>query len=313
MNRKTIHARLSTWTVFFYAIILTGCGLLNKGDGQARAEGNYWRFGTQVYFIDDSPGGLPTRLTGGSNLTHSSSIIRRGDGHVLVIPACKSGIPLTRSDRFPEVLTASNVNCPVDDLSKALGYTERVFTALHIDLNRRFMANRECLTSIDGSVGCAQATGVFVPFEGEGSGGGGGASSGRLDPKLANFSDSVRAWRFDNESDAALMRQCAALDETGEACDPDSRSIRSIRISGTVHEMKDGRYYLAGYDCYVENGYEGEPLRCGQSFDGGEDVGIPQAWIYRFELNGTDLHFKAEMRGKDYTYYLIVDAPLVDP
>jgi len=109
------------------------------------------------------------------------------------------------------------------------------------------------------------------------------------------------------------MWQCAALDETGEACDPGFRNIRSRKISGTVHEMKEGRYYLAGYDCYVENGYEGEPIRCGQSFDGGEDVGIPEAWIYRFELKGAELHFKAEMRGKDYTYYLIVDAPLVDP
>lgn len=293
------------------ALSLTGCGLLDKGDDPQRVDGNYWRFGAQVAFRDDSPEGLPTRLTGGSNLTHPSSIIRRGDGYVLVIPACKSGIPLTRSDRFPEVLTASNVNCPVDDLSKALGYTERVFTALRIDLKRRSLANRECGTSVDGSVGCAQATGTFVPLEGEG--GGGGAASGPLDPKLANFSDSVRAWRFDNASDAAVMWQCAALDGTGEACDPGFRNIRSRKISGTVHEMKDGRYYLAGYDCSVENGYDGEPLRCGQSFDGGEDVGIPQAWIYRFELNGTDLHFKAEMRGKDYTYYLIVDAPLVDP
>lgn len=229
----------------------------------------------------------------------------------LVIPACAHGIPLIQSDRFPEVLTASNVNCVLNDLSKALGYTERRFTALHIDLKRRFLANRECTTSVEGSIGCGQATGTFVPFEGEGSGG--GASNGRLDPKLANFSDSVRAWRFDSESDAAVMRQYAALDESGEACDPGSRSIRSIRISGTVHEMKDGRYYLAGYDCDVENGYDGEPLRCGQSFDGGEDDGIPQAWIYRFELNGAEVHFKAEMRGKDFTYYPIVNAPLVEP
>ncbi|OQX68668.1 MAG: hypothetical protein B6A08_09035 [Sorangiineae bacterium NIC37A_2] len=296
-----------------YALSLTGCGLLDQGDDQQRADGNYWRFGAQVAFRDDSPGGLPTRLTGGSNLTHSSSIIRRENRYFLDVPACTNEIPLTLNEDFSEVFTAHREQCAPTEAAKALGYTERFYTALHIDLKRRSLANRECGTSVDGSVGCAQATGVFVPFEGEGSGGGGGASNGRLDPKLANFSDSVRAWRFDNESDAALMRQCAALDETGEACDPDSRSIRSIRISGTVHEMKDGRYYLAGYDCYVENGYDGEPLRCGQSFDGGEDVGIPQAWIYRFELNGTDLHFKAEMRGKDYTYYLIVDAPLVDP
>jgi hypothetical protein len=293
------------------ALSLAGCGLISRGDGPPRAEGTYWRFGAQVYFLDDSPGGLPTRLTGGSNLTHGSSIIRRDDRYFLDVPACTNEIPLALNEDFTGVFTANREQCEPTAVAKALGYTERFYTALRIDLKRRFSANRECVTSIDGSVGCAQATGTFVPFEGEGSGG--GASNGRLDPKLTNFSDSVRAWRFDNESDAAVMRQCAALDESGEACDPGSRSIRSIRISGTVHEMKDGRYYLAGYDCDVENGYDGEPLRCGQSFDGGEDVGIPQAWIYRFELNGAEVHFKAEMRGKDFTYYLIVDAPLAEP
>jgi hypothetical protein len=264
-----------------------------------------------VFFTDDTFG--PRSHLSGSVQTHQAAILKRGDRYLLRVPACESGIPLTPASSSLGVFTADDVDCPVSDVLRALGYTRRVFTALRVNLTRRSIGKRECLTSIDGSVGCGQATGVFVPFEGEGSGGGGAASSGRLDPKLANFSDSVRAWRFDNESDAAVMWQCAALDETGEACDPGLRNIRSRRISGTVHEMKDGRYYLAGYDCYVENGYEGEPLRCGQSFDGGEDVGIPQAWIYRFELNGTDLHFKAEMRGKDYTYYLIVDAPLVDP
>lgn len=294
-----------------YALSLTGCGLLDKGGDQRRAEGIYWQFGAQVASRDDSPGGLPTRLTGGSKFTHPGTIIRRENRYFLDVPACTNEIPLTLNEDFSEVFTAHREQCAPTEAAKALGYTERFYTALRIDLKRRFSANRECVTAIDGSVGCAQATGTFVPLEGEG--GGGGAASGPLDPKLANFADSVRAWRFDNESDAAVMWQCEALNDTGEACDPGFRNIRSRKISGTVHEMKDGRYYLAGYDCSVENGYDGEPLRCGQSFDGGEDVGIPEAWIYRFELKGAELHFKAEMRGKDYTYYLIVDAPLVDP
>lgn len=101
------------------ALSLVGCGRFDKGDGQPRAESSYWRFGAQVVFRDDSPGGLPTKLTGGSKFTHRASIIRRDDRYLLAIPACTNELPLKRSDVSPGVFAASREQCEPTDAAKA--------------------------------------------------------------------------------------------------------------------------------------------------------------------------------------------------
>jgi len=128
--------------------------------------------------------------------------------------------------------------------------------------------------------------------------------------ELVNFADSVRAWKLNNEEAGSLA--CAELAPSGLDCVQGIQSIRFKGRRGTLHEMKDGRFYLGGYDCYLpSNTYEGEPIRCGDSFEGMVDVGIPTTWIYKFSFDGNALHFEAEMRAQESTYWYILDGLVV--
>ncbi len=183
--------------------------------------------------------------------------------------------------------------------------------SLRVDLQRRVLLERHCVTRTEGTITCGQSTSTFSPL-GEGGAGGAAAiaSEGSLSREGVNFADSRFAWRLDNEN--ARRWECAEVDPSGEGCVPGvGLNVRHGGGRGALYRMDDGRYYIAGYDCYVTNRYDGEPIRCGQSFDGMADIGIPEAWIYYFDLTGPNLHFEAEMRGKDYKYYVVVKAPVV--
>jgi hypothetical protein len=110
------------------------------------------------------------------------------------------------------------------------------------------------------------------------------------------------------------VRGSAHSFEFGEPLTTKSRSMSSEALSHirTIFACANGRFYLGGYDCYLpSSSYEGDPIRCGDSFEGMVDVGIPTMWIYKFTLDGEDLHFEAEMRAQDSTYWYILDGPVV--
>jgi hypothetical protein len=290
---------------------LAGCGRIGSEERPtpaSGAEGQYRRVGSQVFFHDDEDTwGSLSRSTGPTVGDNVATVERKTEGYLLKLSDCESGVPLVAVGSSGRVFSAENVDCVTDNTAKGLGYTRWLYTSLRLDLDERAIKSRLCVTDVDKKTGCGQATDVFSPLEGGRSAGGAGGSDGT--GNLVNFADSVRAWTLDK--DRSMSWQCGKLPASGAGCDPGAINIRTQGQRGTVYQVKDGRYYVAGYDCYVPNPYDGEPIRCGQSFDGMADVGIPTAWIYKFSLSGVDLHFEAEMRGKDYKYYLIVDGPVL--
>jgi hypothetical protein len=293
------------------AICLGACGLIGKtpspSESSSEVEGAYWWQGTRLTFGDDDTWGQLSRISGALVYGTTANLLLKGEAFVLTIPECQSGITLKSSRSSGEVLAAAGVDCAIDDTAQALGYVRWRIEDLRLDLTRRAMDYRLCVTDASERLSCSQNNAVFVPMENTTGVGGAVGSDGTSE--LVNFADSVRGWQLNN--DLSVSWQCGEVASSGEGCEPGTKSIRTGGRRGTLHRMKDGRYYLAGYDCYVPNPYDGEPIRCGDSFEGMADVGIPTAWIYKFSLSGVDLHFEAEMRGKDYKYYLIVEGPVV--
>lgn len=272
-------------------------------------EGVYWWSGAGVSYREGALGPF-TRNSGATAHGTQATIALNGGQFSLVIPACESGVPLSSDPSKPRLLIAENVNCALDDIATALGQTSRVLVGVRVDLDRRSMEQRQCLTYADGSTTCGQSNSSFQPL-GEGGAGGAAAiaSEGDITRDAVNFADSHLAWRLDNES--SVMWECTEVDPAGEGCVAGLPRRQISGIRGALYRMNGGRYYIPGYDCYVTNRYDGEPIRCGQSFDGMADIGIPEAWLYYFDLTGPNLHFEAEMRGKDYKYYVVVKAPVV--
>lgn len=298
------------------AAIFPGCGGIveygpregTPSEAPASIEGTYWWSGGTLFYGEATLGPFSKSRGATAPSTHDQLTLRDGR-YMLTIPACQSGIPLSFGNSDSCLLEAQEVDCAIDDTGKALGYVRWTIGGLRIDLERRALAERFCIAYIDGSIGCGQTTSSFQPL-GEGSAGEAGTKVDRDDLPLevVNFSDSNRAWRLDNENSA--MWECAQVDPSGNGCVVgEGRDHLSYGPRDALYRMNDGRFYIAGYDCYVKSPYDGEPIRCGESFQGMADIGLPEAWIYYFNLQGSDLHFEVEMHGKDYKYYVIVKAP----
>lgn len=299
------------------AAVFPGCGGLveygpregTPSDAPASIEGTYWWSGAGVSYGEGALGPF-TKNTGATTHAAEAQITRQGERYFLTIPDCQSGIPLTTVPASPRFFMARDVDCAIDDIGKALGLAQRSIQGLRINLERRAMAVRECLTYEDGTTTCGQSTSSFQPL-GEGSAGRGAAIAGRGDPsrKVVNFSDSRFAWRFDKDN--SVMWECAEVDRSKHECAAGAFRKQIEGISGALYRMNDGLFHIAGYDCRIAVPYSGDPYRCGDSYEGMADIGLPEAWIYYFNLQGSDLHFEIEMHGKDYKYYVIVKAPVV--
>jgi hypothetical protein len=151
----------------------------------------------------------------------------------LVIPACESGVPLSSIPSKRRLLTAENVNCALDDIATALGQTSRVLVGVRVDLDRRSMEQRQCLTYADGSTTCGQSNSSFQPL---GEGGAGGAAAlaneGGITREAVNFADSHLAWRLENES--SVMWECTEVD-------PARAQFRVSSVGGVRGSLSEDR------------------------------------------------------------------------
>lgn len=282
------------------------CGKSTSGGPSPRIdEGRYFRTGASVSFKDHSLWGPLSYFSATNVGANVATITRRGEGYHLELSDCPNGLPLRPVDNTGRVWLSDGVDCELDDVVKLLGYTSRTYRALRVDFPRRALEYRACFSLVDETVGCGQVTGVFSPM-GDAPEGAGGAGGSDGTSELVNFADSVRAWKLDNERSGSLA--CAELGPSGIDCAEGTQGVSHKGRYGTLHEMEDGRFYLGGYDCYLPSDtYEGEPIRCGDSFEGLVDVGIPTAFIYKFSFDGYALHFVAEMHAQESTYWYILD------
>jgi hypothetical protein len=303
---------LSTLLRFGTLIGAVGCGLLGEEDKEGSSkdaiEGDYWWAGARVTYADDDIWGRRSRLTGLIVHKTRATLARSGSSYVLTLPECENGALLTRSHSSDRMLFASNVECVITDAGSALGYKSWTIPTLRIDLNRRALDYRLCVTNVSDETKCSQDTAVFVPMGNADGRGGSAGSDGTSD--LVNFANSERAWQVDHEKSRSVA--CAELEPTGVDCIEGLQRIRTEGRNGTLYRMKDGRFYLGGYDCYLpSDSYDGDPIRCGDSFEGMTDVGIPTMWIYNFSFDGEALHFEAEMHAQESTYWYILDGAVV--
>jgi len=281
-------------------------------------DGDYWWYGSRIYFVDGKYGAKSELRT---MRTHATTVrLLTEQGKVLLeIPECGK-VELRRSGDRGQILTGGPQNCELSPAQQAFGLTRRGLLALQIDLDRRVMHERFCESGTATS-GCGTDDAVFVRLEdakgyggssAESAGGAGGASNGSDgSPSLtAESTGSAAHWAF-GSGDATLWI-CDEVDLSGPGCVADEGllAVRHESVTGTVHELPDGRFYLDGFDCFAPPAYDGEPLPCVQSLDGLSQIPSPDPHATRFVVEGDHLSFEAEMVGADFSYYVRLEAAL---
>lgn len=178
-------------------------------------------------------------------------------------------MPLSSIPSKRRLLTAENVNCALDDIATALGQTSRVLVGVRVDLDRRSMEQRQCLTYADGSTTCGQSNSSFQPL---GEGGAGGAAAlaneGGITREAVNFADSHLAWRLENES--SVMWECTEVDPAGEGCVAGLPRRQISGIRGALYRMDGGRWSESPFR--GRNAREGLQILRGREGAGRADV-----------------------------------------
>lgn len=286
-------------------------------------EGEYWWYGSGVVFAEGKYGPSSELGAMGSHATRAR-LYTEGEQLFLDIPPC-TRVALAQGGARGEILTAEAQRCELSPTQVALGLTSRTLTALRIDLDRHVLHQRYFQTGgfFPGSgatdslfipLGDSGSTGLGGAAGASGAGGAGGTemtdAAGGADaaPALTvEDTESATIWAFAS-GDASLW-VCDALDSASAGCVTGDGllAVQNDLVRGTVHELKDGRYYVDGFDCFAPPDYVGEPQSCDQSVEG---LGTPVPWVTRMVVADEHLSFAAEMIGLDYVYSVRLEADL---
>lgn len=210
-------------------------------------------------------------------------------------PFCAK-IPLRRDG---SILRAENVDCPLTEDSKLVGTERLTLRALKVDLDaRRLHAYREDVGALSGHTTSDDS---FVRLSAP------PATGAMLPPPTSrdSYSDAEEGYRFEGVGRTATCETVVGAD-----CADVGLRVRRQGLYGNVYRLRDGRYYIEGYDCYAEQGYEGPPIECGKSlteFSRGE---IPEVWMTRFSLENDQLRFDAELRLGERKVFVILETPV---
>jgi hypothetical protein len=216
------------------SLVVSGCGRTegDKPPEPTPIEGVYWWSGGEVFYGDGRLG-PHTRNRGSNAFATEVTIAKMSARYMLTFPACQSGVPLTGIEGDARTFDATGVTCDIDEIARALGYASWSIPGLRVDLTRRSMAQRFCVTYTDGSQGCGQSNSSFQPL---GEGGAGGAAAianeGGITREAVNFADSHLAWRLENES--SVMWECTEVD-------PARAQFRVSSVGGVRGSLSEDR------------------------------------------------------------------------
>jgi hypothetical protein len=286
------------------AALATACGGMTEGEQgkYPNVDGEYWRYGTQVNFVDDELG-PKSEFRAGSLQSMSARLFTEGQQLTLDLPDCFD-VALDRSGENGQVLTASSQDCPLSAMPRVV--TSRTLMDLRIDLDDRTIHLEYCQSGPE-HARCATEDGVFVPRTGLATDGFGGSSAADEPIVTTGDTESDVLWSFEE----GIQWTCDELDEAVPECTsgPGLMDRRTQSVDGTVHRLRDGSLYLDGYDCLAPAGYDGEPVLCGQSLNGLSSV-VPELWMTRFLVEDDQLSFQAELRGSGFLHHVRLEAPL---
>lgn len=268
-------------------------------------DGDYFWYGSGLAFVDGKYG-VSSEASGMATHATVARLFSDEGQLVLDIPPCRH-IVLERSGERGQILTAAPQLCELDPIQVSLGVNSRTLTALRIDLDGRVMHQRYCQSG-GPYAGCGGTDSMFVPLASASEGGGGADGMGGEAPvPTVEDTESEAIWAF--VAPEATLWVCDELAADAEGCASGDGLMdhRSDAVAGTVHRLRDGRFYFDGFDCFAPADYEGPPISCQQALDG---IGTPVPWVSRFIVTGDHLSFEAEMVGLDYLYYVRLEAEL---
>ncbi len=266
-----LRARIPFWAICWLPFV-AAC----DSPAFADIDGSYQWVGTRVAFQSGRFG--PSSMVDGTTLHATTARLSTRNGVVFLdLPEC-SGIPLKRGGERGQVLTAELVSCDLSAAQKALGVRVHGVTSLRIDTEALSMHGRFC-ESGELFSGCAVDDAVFSPLPASGVEAGGAAGViGDVTPRV-DYEASVAAWEFSKDRSVLWVCDELVADRSKCAAGQQAMDIGIQGILGSVHQMKDGRFYLDGFDCYAPAGYQGEPLECGKSLDGLSRIPAPKPWV----------------------------------
>jgi hypothetical protein len=144
------------------SLVVSGCGRTegDKPPEPTPIEGVYWWSGGEVFYGDGRLG-PHTRNRGSNAFATEVTIAKMSARYMLTFPACQSGVPLTGIEGDARTFDATGVTCDIDEIARALGYASWSIPGLRVDLTRRSMAQRFCVTYTDGSQAAVNRTPPF--------------------------------------------------------------------------------------------------------------------------------------------------------